>query len=79
MVFTGARNTIGDDSVGRPKTNRKITRISVSLDDRDYRALRKIAVANDVSAAWLVRRAIANLLEANTSGQNTPLKKVGNR
>jgi len=65
--------------VGRPKTDRKITRISVSLDDRDYQALRKIAETNDVSAAWLVRRAVADFLRANTVGQAASPAKVASR
>jgi len=65
--------------VGRPKTDRKITRISVSLDDRDYQALREIAESNDVSAAWLVRRAIANFLKTKTEGRGLSPSKVASR
>ena len=48
----------------RPKTARKIARLSVSLDDRDYQALRKLAKAHDVSTAWLMRRAVSDYLAA---------------
>ena len=46
----------------RPKTERKIARLSVTLDDRDYQAVRDLAKANDVSTAWVMRRAIAAYL-----------------
>jgi len=54
----------------RPKTNRKITRLSVSLDDRDYKAVRELAKAYDVSTAWVMRRAVAAYLaSANVEGE----------
>ena len=65
--------------MGRPKTDRKVTRISISLDDRDYQALREIAEINDVSAAWLVRRAVADFLKTNTTGQGALPAKVATR
>ncbi|MBF9036821.1 ribbon-helix-helix protein, CopG family [Rhodobacterales bacterium HKCCE2091] len=49
--------------MARPKSNRKITRVSITLDDRDYKALRALADQNDVSTAWMVRRAVADFLE----------------
>lgn len=55
----------------RPKTERKITRLSVSLDDRDYQAVRELAKAYDVSTAWIMRRAVAAYLaSANAEGAN---------
>ncbi len=53
----------------RPKTARKIARLSVSLDDRDYQALRELAKAHDVSTAWLMRRAVSEYLAAARSEQ----------
>lgn len=50
--------------MARPKTARKITRLSVSLDDRDYKALRALAKKYDVSTAWLMRRAVSDYLAA---------------
>lgn len=64
--------------MGRPKSDRKITRISVSLDDRDYKDLRQIAASNDVSTAWLVRRAVSEFLKSRAKGQGTsPAKAIG--
>ena len=65
--------------MGRPKTDRKIARISVSLDDRDYKALREIAETNDVSTAWLVRRAVADFLKASKTGQKVSPAKAASR
>lgn len=63
----------------RPTTARKIARLSVSLDDRDYQALRELAKAHDVSTAWLMRRAVSEYLAAarlkqgnNAQGRRTP-------
>lgn len=53
--------------MGRPRIDRKIARISVSLDDQDYQVLRVIADKNDVSAAWIVRRAVSDFLERNAA------------
>lgn len=54
----------------RPKTARKIARLSVSLDDRDYQALRKLAKAHDVSTAWLMRRAVSDYLATAKAEEN---------
>lgn len=50
--------------MGRPKSNRKVSRLSVSLDDQDYETLKSLADKHDVSAAWLVRRAVTDFLKA---------------
>lgn len=65
--------------MGRPKTDRKIMRMSVSLDDRDYQALRQIAETNDVSTAWLVRRAVSDFLQTNEIGQGIAPPKAASR
>ena len=43
----------------------KIARLSVSLDQADYESLQRLADQNDVSIAWLVRKAVERLLESN--------------
>lgn len=66
--------------MARPKTKRKIVRISVSLDDRDYQTLRKIAETDDVSVAWLIRRAVGDFLKSGavrTEQAISPTKAVG--
>ena len=51
--------------MGRPKSSKQIARVSVSFDSADYQALRNLAKLNDVSTAWLVRRAVAAFLKAH--------------
>lgn len=46
----------------RPKLNKSVARLSISLDQADYEALRRLADRNDVSTAWLVRRAVSEFL-----------------
>jgi predicted transcriptional regulator len=61
----------------RPRIDRKIARLSVSLDDRDYQALRQLAKEHDVSTAWLMRRAVTDYLAASEKAEASPL--VGRR
>jgi hypothetical protein len=48
--------------MARPKGNRKEARISVSFDGGDYATLRALARRDDVSVAWMVRRAVHDLI-----------------
>lgn len=48
--------------MGRPAGNRKTARLTVSLDADDYANVVALARDQDVSVAWLVRRAIKNAL-----------------
>ncbi|MEY8095829.1 hypothetical protein AB9F29_00185 [Falsihalocynthiibacter sp. S25ZX9] len=36
----------------------KLTRLSVSLEEKDHRVLVEIAVKNDVSISWVIRKEI---------------------
>lgn len=49
--------------MARPRLNRKIVRTSVSLDERMFSEVAQLASENDVSVAWLIRKAVAELLE----------------
>jgi len=42
---------------------RKATRLTVSLEEQDYRTLNEIAVARDVSLSWVIRQAIRQFIE----------------
>ncbi len=42
---------------------RKATRITVSLEEQDYRLLNEIAVARDASVSWVIRQAIRQFIE----------------
>ena len=60
MLLNGANNSI---VMARPRLNRKVARISVSLDEQMYADVFALAGQNDVSVAWLIRKAVAELLE----------------
>lgn len=49
--------------MARPRGKRKSARLTVSLDERVYASLLAIARNEDVSVAWLARRAIQELVE----------------
>jgi len=49
--------------MARPKSNRRVVRLSVSMDEEDHAALRKLAGALDLSTAWVVRRAVSEFIE----------------
>ncbi|WP_084462756.1 ribbon-helix-helix protein, CopG family [Oceanibaculum pacificum] len=56
----------------RPRGTRKTARISVSLDAEDYAVLTEIARREDVSVAWVVRRAVGEVVRAHQSGAAEP-------
>lgn len=60
--------------MGRPRSNREVARLSVSLEAHDYRELKSLAERNDVSAAWLIRRAITEFLRSPGQGEASTLK-----
>ena len=60
MLFYGAKNIT---FMARPRLNKKIVRTSVSLDEQMFGEISQLAAQNDVSVAWLVRKAVAELLE----------------
>ena len=47
----------------------KTTRLTVSLSKQDRDALQRFASTNDVSEAWLVRKAIERFLESDPQGE----------
>lgn len=47
----------------RPQGERRTSRLSISLDPQTYAELRALAQRSDVSAAWMIRRAVTELLE----------------
>lgn len=55
----------------RPKGNRKTARLSVSLNEDIYSELCLLAKDKDVSVAWLVRKAIDELIFLNK--RNKPI------
>jgi predicted transcriptional regulator len=55
----------------RPRTNRKRTRLTVTLDADAYERLAQLAQEQDVSVAWVVRRAIGKLIAAGGVANDT--------
>ena len=49
--------------MARPKSNRRTVRLSVTLDEDDYKVVREMAEAMDLSTAWVVRRAVTEFIE----------------
>jgi len=43
---------------------RKATRLTVSLEEKDYRALSEIALSRDASVSWVIRQAIRQFIDA---------------
>lgn len=64
--------------MGRPKTEKQPARLTVTLDEQDYSAVCSLAAQNDVSAAWVIRRAVQQYLHPVTSQPNpaTPQKSA---
>lgn len=49
--------------MARPKSNRRSVRLSVTLDEKDHKAIREMAKAMDLSTAWVVRRAVSEFIK----------------
>lgn len=48
--------------MARPKKDRQPARLTVTLDESDYQKVCTLADENDVSAAWVIRRAVHDYL-----------------
>ncbi len=49
---------------GMNERPRKATRLTVSLEEQDYRTLSEIALARDASISWVIRQAIRQFIDA---------------
>ena len=49
---------------------RKATRLTVSVEEHDYRRLNEIAVSRDASISWVIRQAIRQFIENTAKSQN---------
>ena len=56
---------------------RKATRLTVSLEEQDYRTLNEIALARDASISWVIRQAIRQLIEADPRKIDQPSPPSG--
>jgi Ribbon-helix-helix protein, copG family len=51
---------------------RKATRLTVSLEEQDYRTLNEIALARDASVSWVIRQAIRQFIEGTIRPTGQP-------
>ena len=58
--------------MARPRGNRKTARLSISLDAGDHTVLTEIARKEDVSVAWVVRRAVSDIVRSYREGTAEP-------
>ena len=49
--------------MGRPRQHKQTARLSVSIEKADYDRVTAIAEANQVSTAWIIRRAVSVFLD----------------
>ena len=65
----------------RPKSDKRVVRLSVTLNEDDHAELCKLAGELDLSVAWVIRRAIADFVAAHSEedAPELPLKKPGPR
>lgn len=56
---------------------KKTTRLTVSLDDKDYAALTAIAAKSDVSLSWVIRQAIHRFVQVHGAHPELPLTLAG--
>ncbi|CAM5323760.1 hypothetical protein ATER59S_00166 [Aquamicrobium terrae] len=59
--------------MARPKGNRYPVRLSVSIDAADHAAISKLAADMSLSAAWIVRKAVAEFVERNCNEEQREL------
>ena len=64
--------------MAHPKTDKHATRLTVTLDTERYAKICNLANENDVSAAWIIRRAIDSYLDRpQASPESTAALKRG--
>jgi len=56
----------------RPRGRSKTARLTVNLEPREYAMLLALARTEDVPLAWLIRRAITELIAAHAPDQMQP-------
>ena len=64
--------------MARPKGNRKVVRLSVTLDEQDHTEIQRLATELDLSTAWLIRRAISEFVgkHRNKIEPELPLRRT---
>lgn len=75
VVLTAAKWCDKHLGMARPKGTPKTNRVTVSFDADAHDALRIRAEQEDVSIAWLIRRAVNDMIA--DSAQSNPRKRGG--
>lgn len=70
------RETVGNEMNERP---RKATRLTVSLEEQDYRTLCKIALTKDASVSWVIRQAIRQFIDSSLETHRPSPTSIGAR
>ena len=67
--------------MARPKSDKRVVRLSVSLCEEDHAEVARLAAELDLSTAWVIRRAVAELVarHGNKHVDDLPLKRPGPR
>ena len=78
MVYSGANINLGS-LMARPKSNRRSVRLSMTLDEQDHMAIKKLAADMDLSAAWIVPRAVSEFIERHIKKAALPLRRSDDR
>ncbi|MBM2716163.1 CopG family transcriptional regulator [Mesorhizobium caraganae] len=63
--------------MGRPRTDKHPARLTVTLEEEDYKEVCARAKRNDVSAAWVIRRAVQDYLGRSSSPMSAPRRPAG--
>jgi predicted DNA-binding ribbon-helix-helix protein len=58
--------------MARPRNHKKSARLTVSLDKHVYDSLCDMAECEDVSVAWIVRRAVNDLIARQIPANDEP-------
>lgn len=61
----------------RPKSKKHSVRLSVALDEGEYEELTRLGAELDLSAAWLIRRAVSEFVARHRDGieADLPLRR----
>ncbi len=59
--------------MARPRGQKHPVRHSVSMDEKDHAAISRLAADMNLSAAWIVRRAVSEFVARHEDGAQTEL------
>ena len=65
--------------MARPKSDKRVVRLSVTLNEEDHAELSRLAAKLDLSTAWVIRRAVAEFIARHGEDVETelPLRPAG--